>query len=313
MKNKDIDIISFDAESYLQDRGIDFATEGKNVSANWIETQCPFCGDDPSMHMGISPERIISCWRCGTKGSILKYIQAIENCTWVKAKKILNTFVDESLQHLKQDIIKQSVYSDKGSILPEGITNLLERHYSYLENRGFDPVEIEKKYKLKALGKSVRPEDRKFEHRIIIPLFLNKKAVNFTARDYTGNRFPKYVNQENENAVYPMKNCLYNLDTVRDIALVVEGVTDVWKMGDGAIATMGIQFTTAQINLLLDYKPKKVFVMFDSEKEAQNQAKKLATTLASFVKTEILELENGDPGELSEKEVNNILREIGLR
>jgi len=310
MKTEHVNILAFDVESYLQDRGIEFVTEGKNTSNGWVETRCVFC-DDNSAHLGISPERTISCWRCGVKGNVIKYIHEVENCSWDKAKKIVNEFVDETLSHLQYE--DQQTFHGNKLILPQGLENLNERHYEYLQSRGFDPLLIEKKYKLKALGKSQNAEDRKFAYRIFVPILLNNRIVHFTMADYTGRRNPKYLHQEDEKAVYQMKECLYNIDTLRDIALIVEGVSDVWRMGDGAIATMGIKYTTAQINLLVRRKPKKIFIMFDAEEEAQSQANKLANSLAGFVNTEVLELDYNDPGSLTDSEAKHILREIGLR
>ena len=311
MKNRDY--IQFDLTSYLQEKGIEYSEEGKNVTSGWTEVNCPFCGDDPSMHLGISPERLLNCWRCGAKGNIIKYIKAVEDCSWHEAEKIAKKYVDESLEHLRSDIIQRSVSSGKGTILPESIKGLSDIHYEYLENRGFNPVEIEKKYKIKAMGRAKYIEDKKFEYRIIIPMIQNNIIVNFTARDFSGKRFPKYVNCQNENSAIPIKNLLYNIDSVRDIALVVEGATDVWKIGDGAVAVMGMEFTMSQINLLLQKKIKKAFIMFDAEERAQKQAKKIAKILSGFIPTAIIYLDHGDPGDLSQKEVNDITHEVGLR
>ena len=45
-------IESFDVLEFLDDRGIPYVTEGKNVSYGWAEINCPFCPDgDPSEHL----------------------------------------------------------------------------------------------------------------------------------------------------------------------------------------------------------------------------------------------------------------------
>lgn len=300
----------FNVESYLEDRGIGYATEGSNVTEGWTEVQCPFCGDDPSTHLGISPERLIHCWRCGVKGDIRKYIKMVEDCSWSKTQKIIKEFTDTSIPYPSLTEVEHQSSRMK-TVMPKNIENLSEIHYEYLEGRGFDPMVIERKYKLKALGRATG-EDRKFQYRIIIPIIMGGHTVNFVARDFTGKRSPKYLNQENDKAVLHIKSCLYNIDTVRDIALIVEGVTDVWRMGDGAVATMGIEYTMKQINLLIKKKPKKCYVMFDSEERAQEQAKKIANILSGFMKTVMLELDSGDPGGLSQEEANRIRREIGL-
>ena len=302
----------FDIIAYLQDRGIDYLEEGANVTEGWIEVNCPFCGDDPSAHLGISPSNTISCWRCKTKGGVIKYVHEIENCSWGKAKKIMEEFADTSIDRIRIEE-PTKIRTSKKTVMPEGIKPLSSIHYEYLESRGFDPIKIEKKYRLKALGKAMRGEDRKFQHRIIIPVFYNNIIVNFSARAFSENRTPRYIHQTNEKAIYAMKDCIYNIDSLRDIALIVEGFTDVWRMGDGAIAVMGTEFTTAQINLLLRKGVRKAYVMFDAEKTASKVSKKFAEILSGFIPTEILELDSGDPGELSQHEANKILRMIGMK
>jgi len=302
-------MLAFDIEAYLQNRGIEYITEGKNVTAGWLEINCPFCGDDPSFHMGVSPERWISCWRCGTKGSVLKYIMFVEDCSYGKAKKIAMEFVDETLSHLKIED-RDEIYRPSKVVLPES-KKLLDDHYNYLENRGFDAKEIERKYKLTATGKC-RGIDSKYSYRILVPVLVNRLPVSFTALSHTSSR-QRYLHCEDSRAVIPMKSLFYNIDSVRDTALIVEGVTDVWRMGDGCIAAMGEVFTIKQVLFLVRRKVLRCFVMFDAEYNAQKRAKSLAEMLSGFIKhVEIYELEIGDPGELSEEEAKKIRQDIRI-
>jgi DNA primase len=109
-----------------------------------------------------------------------------------------------------------------------------------------------------------------------------------------------------------MKECLYNIDTVKDTAIIVEGVTDVWRIGQGCVATMGLEYTTEQIKLLVDRGVKQAFVMFDSESFAIRKARKLANSLSIFMESETIELSDGDPGELTINQVQEIRGEIGI-
>ena len=59
----------------LSEASIEYWTEGKNVSADTVNVNCPFCpssamGPDPSNHCGIFKETMkFNCWRCNKKGS----------------------------------------------------------------------------------------------------------------------------------------------------------------------------------------------------------------------------------------------------
>jgi hypothetical protein len=102
---------------------------------------------------------------------------------------------------------------------------------------------------------------------------------------------------------------LYNLDSVRKTVVIVEGVTDVWRIGDGAVATFGTQYTKAQLALLIGIK--RAFVMFDAE--AEEEGSRLAYDLSAIVPfVDIINLREGDPASLSEEGVKYLRKDIGL-
>ena len=170
-------------------------------------------------------------------------------------------------------------------------------------------MQLQQKYSLKAC-----PNFGKYAWRIIIPCFLNKIVVNFTALDVTGEAEHKYKHCPNEEATIPMKELLYNIDNAGKRLIIVEGITDVWRIGNGAIATMGIQFTTTQIKRIVQHKPTNVTIMFDidpSNDQSQKQAKKLAESLSLFIsKVSIYTLSQGDPDDLTAEEAAKIRKEL---
>lgn len=289
----------FDARAYLDDRGISYKTEGKNISSGWIGVNCPFCGDQ-SNHLGIK-ENGFSCWRCGTKGNISKLIQEIDSCNLYQAYDTIKSFDSIGLPDLKSDIRKRL----GDNILPsEATTTFPEIHSDYLKGRGFDPALLINKYKLLACYTT-----GKYKFRIIIPVIEDGFIVNFTALAVSG-QTPKYIHCPNVESIIPMKECLYNIDTVKDIAVIVEGVTDVWRMGNGCVATMGLEYTSNQINLLVQKGVKKAYVMFDSESFAIKKAGKLADSLSVFMESEIIELSGGDPGDFTNQQVKTLREEL---
>ncbi len=297
---------TFDIKAYLDDKNISCYEIGKNVTRGGIEINCAFCGD-PSQHCGINlNSKFFHCWICGEKGTATKLIKEIEECSWTKAEKIITQYQDLSFLELKQDILKR--YEGDGQILPkESITELPDAYQRYLANRGFDPDVICKQYYVRACHNI-----GDFKFRIIIPIIMDGKIVNFTTRSIAGTS-PKYKHCPNEKAIIPMRECVYNIDSVvADAVLIVEGTLDVWRMGKGTVALMGIEFTEEQIELLRQKELKKVVVMFDGEPQAIRQAHKLAAKLSAFVSTAyVIELPGGkDPADLSNKEVEEIRENI---
>ena len=289
----------FDVKAYLDDRGVPYKTEGKNISEGWIGISCPFCGDQSS-HLGINGTGI-NCFRCGTKGNIVKLIQEIDTCTLYQAYDTVKSFDTIGLPDLKSDIRKRL----GDNILPATASkDFPEIHTDYLQSRGYNPTHLIEQYNLYScynLGS--------YKFRVIVPVIENGFIVNFTALAVSG-QSPKYIHCSNKQAVVPMKECLYNIDTVKDIVLITEGVTDVWRMGNGCVATMGLEYTSSQINLLVQKGVKKAYVMFDSESFAIKKAGKLADSLSVFMESVIIELSDGDPGDFTDQQVLDLREEI---
>jgi len=300
-------IDSFDVIEYLDDRGIAYRTEGKNVSYGWAEVNCPFCPDgDPSEHLGIKLDtKVISCWRCPTKGNIRKLIQRLERCSYAQVDRILEQFQDRTLKHLSTRRRRQHTSSIVDLQLPEEASpNVPALHRNWLKGRGFEPDDAIHRYNLHSVNML---GDWRF--RLIIPVYQKHRLVTFTSRDVTEMADSAWRSLSNEDSIVPPKHCLYNIDSVQDTAIVVEGVTDVWRIGAGCVATLGARWTSQQVALLEGLK--NLFVMFDSESLAIVQAYKLAHAASSVVRSvNVIELTEGDPADLSQDTVDNIRREI---
>jgi DNA primase len=131
-------------------------------------------------------------------------------------------------------------------------------------------------------------------------------------RDYSGISHKKYLNaSESESAISP-KNILYGFDDAprNSVLVVVEGIIDKMKLGRRAIATLGTEFTKSQVLKFSMLNAKKIFILFDSEINAQKKAQDLAFQIWSNP-TEIIQLTNhNDPGELTEDEGTELMRQL---
>ena len=298
--------MNFDLEKYLEDKDIRYWTTGKNVTVGWINIQCVFCSD-PSNHLGLSPPDHnhpnggYNCWRCGASGSLIDLIKdEIEGgITKEQVLRILLPYSEElPLESLKQ--------RNTGKILklpPGEEPKWMTIHLAYLLKRNFNNSAIEK-YDLRPyhLGE--------FGYRILAPIYQSNTLVNYTSRDVTGKQV-KYKHCSNENAIIPIKNCLYNIDTVKDKCIIVEGITDVWRIGDGCVCTFGIEFSEAQVNLLLKKKVKKATIIFDSEILAVKKAYELSEWLNGLkIKSNVIELDYGDPADFTVEEIKRLRKEI---
>jgi DNA primase len=301
--------MSFDSIKYLQDRGINYFTSGRNVSRGWVNIECPFCGDHDysgNNHLGISPQERFSCWICGERGGIVKLIRELEEVEWREAFRIAERFSD--LDPIPVEKGRKRASSLK---IPIEITSQpLKRHIKYLRERRFKPKETIKTYGL-MFGQT-------FGHwrfRIIVPVFLRGEMVSFIGADATRNFNTKYTNLPNEESIVPVRETVYNIDNVfGNKAFVTEGLLDTWRFGPkNVVGTLGTVFTPDQIRLLKNAGVDEYYILYDSGPEATKRAIKLAEYLSGFVPhAEVLELYEGDPADLKMKQVRQIKRMVGV-
>jgi len=292
----------FNAVQFCKDYHIPYKLQGKNVSSGWIGVQCPFCRDK-SNHGGINQENgNYSCWKCGFDDMAV-YIQYVTGKTFQEALQIKRTYTNNFNVHY---------YENKTNCITKielPGEELQQMHKNYLIGRGFNPDYIRNKYKIKGTGITGY-----WRYRIIIPIFHNEEIISFVGRDITDRQSEKYLILSKKEGVINPKHTLYGLEFCRNRnwVCIVEGVFDVWRMGDGFCASMGTNLTEQQIHLLLPYR--HVVIMFDPEKEASEKARKAAEHIASYGNTVELLLMNGDkdPGDLSQEEAVKLRKELGL-
>jgi len=318
-------IESFDIKNFLDSYRISFKDRGKNVSRGWLNLEvCPFCGDS-SFHFGVNIQDLTwHCWVCDIKPSSIENKEGQSNWSFYKLLREIDQFKGKHLSKIIQPFILGGTNTharplnpfaaNPGQEKPGKLTlpqylldDLPLPHRNYLIKRGFDPDLLIKKFGLKAV---YNIGDDKYRFRIIAPVIINRKPVSFVAAaTIRKDGIIPYLNCTPEEAEIPINRCLYNYDSIKDTAVIVEGISDVWRMGDGFVATFRKGMTLEQIDLLRMKKPKRVLVMYDSD--AINQAKALAEKLCGlFPDVGIYELFEGDPGGLTVEEAIELRQEI---
>lgn len=307
---KSLDLSSLDVVTLLKSLSVELSFSGKNVTRGWVNTQCPFCGDD-STHLGINLEtKNVSCWICRESGSIWKYLKRKLGLPNKEIFRVIKPYLHGGTTYYEPE--HQPRNKNYEISLPSHILDTpLKVHRTYLQDRGFNPQFLERIYGIKYTGQIAKyiSAERKidFRFRIIIPIYINGKLVNFTARDVTGQAEEKYKNCPVDDAIMTTKDCIYGYDTiVGDTAVLVEGPTDAWNLGPGAGSILGLKYTDNQLKLLYQRNLKKLIIFFDNEPKAQQIAKKLAAEVGSFIgEVLILEPSNDidDPGSMTKEQV----------
>jgi DNA primase len=191
---------------------------------------------------------------------------------------------------------------------PEFITDLAPPHRNYLSARGFDPDNLIRTWSIKGVGS----DGGRWSWRVVIPI-LDRFG---TMQSYTGRAIgilvkPRYLTLDLEHSLTNPKHLLYGEHLATDQVIIVEGPTDVWRFGPGAVATLGSSWTLEQAKKLSRFKRR--YIMFDNEHTAQKLAAALASQLSPFPgETEIITGLESDPGELEHYRVQRIRRWLGF-
>lgn len=294
----------FDFKKFAKEYQVPYAeNEGKNTAPGWINLTCPFC-DDHSNHLGFNIQTSggFHCWKCGGH-SIIETIVELIKVSKGEAYRIYKEY--NTKQKNKKSRIS-NVLKNKKIKFPANIGPLLKIHKEYLIKRNFDPEKLEKEFYLKATS-HIGP----YKFRIIAPIYFQKRLVSYQGRDITNKQELRYKACQKSEEILYHKHILYNYDNARkEKVILVEGITDVWRLGKDTIGTFGTAYTREQLNLLAN-SYSRIFILFDGEPEAMERAEKLAYDLDLFgVESEIITIEEEDPATMSDEEAQYLKKEL---
>jgi len=181
----------------------------------------------------------------------------------------------------------------------------------YLTSRGYDPDEITARFAVRStnINSEVKHDDRiiSFKHRIFIPFIMNNEIVSYTCRSVNDKIKPKYKHAPNELSIVPPASTIYNYDSIQagGKVIIVEGPTDVWRLGNESVSIQGVTYTKEQIAFLFRKDIQKAVVLFDEN--AMDKAERLANALhLKIPDVSYTSLKCGDPGELSVQEAESL-------
>lgn len=253
--------------------GIDYRSEGANVSPGWVGIDCPQC-DDSSKHMGIEAKSLrCSCWRCNCKGNLFTILSEFYQISWGEYKSL---FIEEKpiLQEPENltDQIKQ--------ILGQNPSDLAQERRSEAPEYQWPPLSIpvEKAYMqdemlqefLRLRGFLMEDAQQygcrvtrfgRLAHRLLIPIHHQGRMIGLLGRSMRDDLEPKYL------AEGPLNQTLYGLERIEpgQTIYLVEGVFDQWRMEEGSLASFGKKLSQDQKRLLFRLRPKAIYFCWDPD------------------------------------------------
>lgn len=268
-----------------------------------IEIHCAWCGaSDQGHHLSVSlNDKGYRCWRNRThRGrNPVRLIQILLNCSLMEAERIAGVkasdITDDSnfgermkaMLNKSAEVTpifkKMTLPSDFKLIENKGSGRLL---FSYLENRGYSKYEVEELVKVYNLRYTINGV---FAYRVIIPIFMARGVVNWTARAI-GNNPLRYrtlttdINKSKETysppAIMSIEQTLLNYADISEDAgqnlIVVEGPFDAMKVdfhgqlwGTRATCIFGKNISSYQIGLIEKIRDQydNLYLMLDNDSE----------------------------------------------
>ena len=238
-----------------------YATIDRDRRGEQYAICCPFCGDarfrlyishrwnttDPATGARFG-KQLVHCFNAGcdlSDGALShERCQAIGNL-----ESMLRPYVARAMSLYVVRTPARAIEKARlpGNCVP--ITQLPETHPAivYLLDRGFIPAWLEQAFNVMFCCED---KGASASGRIIIPIHHGDELVGWQAR-YVGeppaDYIPKYLNMPG----LPKNRVVYNYDNAKRTAfgVIVEGATDVWRVGPQAVAIFGSSISSRQVEL----------------------------------------------------------------
>lgn len=126
---------------------------------------------------------------------------------------------------------------------------VVHQAYQYLLGRGMDPKQLGPDYDLSYCHESITHPI--VAGKLLIPIYMDSRMVGWQARppyETDWKTQPKYYNCPRTNK----RLMLYGADEAKKLpfCIIVEGVTDVWAVGSGAVCVLGKDVSPIQGGLI---------------------------------------------------------------
>ena len=283
--------MALEFEEILKQARVQIADESDSHSREgWLNFDCPFCGRGSfKNHMGYSLlSRATTCYKCG-KHKLSDTIAALLRITPQKARGYVARLP-------KRSTFKNEIW---GRMEPPEHGEFSNRHANYLRRKGFDPEYIWNRWGVRGCGR----RSKGYEWTLYIPIVSHGREVSWTTRTLT-DEGRRYKNAPTDREGLPAGKLLYGHDYATKHVIVVEGPADVWNVGPGTVATLGLNYSEAQVNKLKKFY--SVCICFDHGREERKRARSLAAELDGYVEhLSIYQTETAtDAGGIEQEEID---------
>lgn len=318
-----------------------------------VRYNCPFCppNTDYKLYVKVSSDNTDGLWhckKCDSTGNPVSFVMKYNHVGFKEAKDILEMYVDEDLfasnyrdlglsdseilylMLIKDDEEEEEESEYTAPPLPVGTKLIMENlnnpevvpFVDYLVNKRRLSPEVIAKHNIGYIkkGHAVTSEGKQvtLDNHVVFFTYDNQgRYIYWNTRSILPDPYIKSFNGVSREGEYSKRNVIFNMNTARlqqDI-VVVEGVIDALTIGDSGVATFGKQVTDAQVTeILKNVTPdKSIYVMID--RDAPEQADKLAQRLYQKHKNTFIVLnpEDQDANDIGTERTWELIRDHSVR
>ncbi len=283
--NYNLLVKNYDIENFLKSRGVKY----EKKSTYYLIEHCISCKKNRKMILN-RESKFFKCFVCNFKGSLIKFIQIIDD---ISVPKVISLLKGQSFctptkkldDILDSDLNKTELFKEQS--LP---------HFSKIDLNDHSEVSI---YLKKERGYTQELVDlfnirySPFQKRVIFPIYdhLNR-LVGWQARDITGLDPIKILTQPKG---FKKNTILYNFNRVKheSFVTIVEGPVDCHKSYQfNSVAILGKTISNEQINLLIGMENlNRIYIGLDPD--ANREISQLISEFCPYFNIKILNLPNG--------------------
>jgi len=226
-------------------------------------------------------------------------------------------------------------------VLPQGtlLTDLSPEHRArlYLRGRGFDPDLLSRDYQVQFSEPTDESRPRLYEGRIVVPIFALRRILKpvgsgnsteewlagWQARSIDDEQLhessPKYMTATGTKKTALLYGLPQAVKTTGP-AVIVEGITDAWRVGPRAVAMLGKNISTEQCKLAVRrFRGRTIVVWLDADasedaKQTQDRLRESRFEVGDGARVLLATTPEGrgDPGDCQPEEIRMVIeRAIG--
>lgn len=225
----------------------------RHSNNGWFRFNNPFKPDKADASAGVNfSYDTVKDFRTGQKWTISGFIAALKDSAYADS-------IELDLPEIKQKLVETATLPDfycPLMLYPDN--NLSKRLQAYLHNRKLDPEYLD----YKGFGYI---EAGHYIGHLVIPIIAEGKLKTYFLRDALtegeGDREKlRYVNPPG----VAINQFLYNYDELcSDWVSLTEGWADAETIGAGAVASLGVELTTTQVNYLKQSPATRIYYVAD--------------------------------------------------